>query len=79
VKRSVTSADIMPLADYVTERAERRKRMAEMKRSRRVEVGPFDHLLFREIIDDVAFRSTRGFTSNRARGADRRRVRATTS
>jgi len=46
VKRSLTSADIMPLADYVKERAERRKRMAEMKRSRRVEVGPFATFYF---------------------------------
>jgi hypothetical protein len=46
VKRSLTRADIMPLADYVKERAERRKRMAEMKRSRRVEVGPFATFYF---------------------------------
>ncbi len=45
-KRSLTRADIMPLADYVKERAERRKRMAEMKRSRRVEVGPFATFYF---------------------------------
>ena len=40
-KRSVTRADIMPLAQYVKERAERRRRIAAMKRARRVEVGPF--------------------------------------
>jgi hypothetical protein len=39
-KTSLTRADIMPLADYVRERGERRRRMAELKRSRRVEVGP---------------------------------------
>jgi len=45
-KRSLTRADIMPLADYVKERAERRKRMAATKRSRRVEVGPFATFYF---------------------------------
>jgi len=44
--RSLTRADIMPLADYVKERAERRKRMAATKRSRRVEVGPFATFYF---------------------------------
>jgi hypothetical protein len=45
-KRSLTRADIMAMADYVAERGERRKRMAEMKRSRRVEVGPFATFYF---------------------------------
>ena len=45
-KRSLTRADIMPLADYVKERLERRKRMAATKRSRRVEVGPFATFYF---------------------------------
>ena len=45
-KTSLTRADIMPLADYVKERGERRKRIAELKRSRRVEVGPFATFYF---------------------------------
>ena len=45
-KRSVARADIMALADYVKERGERRRRMAELKRSRRVEVGPFATFYF---------------------------------
>ena len=45
-KRSVTRADIMPLPQYVTERPERRRRIAEMKRARRVEVGPFATFYF---------------------------------
>jgi hypothetical protein len=45
-KTSITRADIMPLADYVKERSERRKRIAAMKRSRRVEVGPFATFYF---------------------------------
>lgn len=44
--RLLTRADIMALADYVKERGERRKRMAETKRSRRVEVGPFATFYF---------------------------------
>ena len=45
-KRSLTRADIMPLPQYVTERPERRRRIAEMKRARRVEVGPFATFYF---------------------------------
>ena len=45
-KTSITRADIMPLADYIKERLERRKRMAAAKRSRRVEVGPFATFYF---------------------------------
>jgi hypothetical protein len=45
-KRSITRADIMALADYIKERGERRKRIAELKRSRRVEVGPFATFYF---------------------------------
>ena len=45
-KHAVSRADIMKLADYVKERAERRRRMAELKRARRVEVGPFATFYF---------------------------------
>jgi hypothetical protein len=45
-KRSVTRADIMPPTQYAHERAERRRRIAAMKRSRRVEVGPFATFYF---------------------------------
>ncbi|MBV8651264.1 MAG: DUF3501 family protein [Alphaproteobacteria bacterium] len=45
-KRTLTRADIMPMADYVKERQARRRRMAEMKRSRRIEVGPFATFYF---------------------------------
>jgi len=45
-KRSLDRADIMAMGDYIKERGERRKRMAEMKRSRRVEVGPFATFYF---------------------------------
>jgi hypothetical protein len=45
-KRALTRADIMPLADYVKERAERRRRMADTKRARRVDVGPFATFYF---------------------------------
>src|SRR6185437_5954312 len=45
-KRSLDRADIMAMGDYIKERGERRKRMAEMKRSRRVDVGPFATFYF---------------------------------
>lgn len=45
-KRALSRDDIMPLAEYTKERAERRRRMAEMKRSRRIEVGPFATFYF---------------------------------
>jgi hypothetical protein len=45
-KPSLDRADIMAMGDYIKERGERRKRMAEMKRSRRVEVGPFATFYF---------------------------------
>jgi hypothetical protein len=45
-KHAITRADIMPLDEYVKERRERRRRMAELKRRRRVEVGPFATFYF---------------------------------
>ena len=39
-KHEITRDDIMPMAAYAKERATRRKRMAEIKRHRRVAVGP---------------------------------------
>jgi hypothetical protein len=41
MQRAVTEADILPRAEYAKLRAEARRRMAELKRRRRVEVGPF--------------------------------------
>src|ERR1700726_3297619 len=45
-KRSITRAEIMDLGEYVKERGDRRRRMAELKRRRRVEVGPFATFYF---------------------------------
>ncbi len=45
-KRTLTRADIMPMADYVKERLARRRRISEVKRSRRIEVGPFATFYF---------------------------------
>jgi Protein of unknown function (DUF3501) len=45
-KRSITRADIMPPEQYAGERAERRRRMAGLKKQRRVEVGPFATFYF---------------------------------
>jgi hypothetical protein len=39
-KRQIEPADIMPMAAYGAERAERRRKIAELKRNRRVAVGP---------------------------------------
>ncbi len=40
-KRVLTRDDLMPLDKFGAERRELRKRMSEMKRLRRIEVGPF--------------------------------------
>jgi hypothetical protein len=39
-KRQLTREDIMPPAEYAATRSEQRKRITEIKRHRRVEVGP---------------------------------------
>ncbi|HUC64878.1 MAG TPA: DUF3501 family protein [Stellaceae bacterium] len=40
-KREITRADILPVEQYARERREHRRRISEVKRNRRVEVGPF--------------------------------------
>src|SRR5271155_392141 len=45
-KRQLTRADILPPADYAAIRSDRRKQIAEIKRRRRVEVGPFATFYF---------------------------------
>jgi Protein of unknown function (DUF3501) len=40
-KRQLTRADILPIGRYAGERREHHARIAELKRRRRVEVGPF--------------------------------------
>lgn len=40
-KREITRADILPPEQYAGERREHRRRIAEIKRGRRIEVGPF--------------------------------------
>jgi uncharacterized protein DUF3501 len=40
-KHEITSADILPPEQYAAERSAHRRRVGELKRSRRVEVGPF--------------------------------------
>lgn len=45
-KHILERGDVMPLPQYVAERAERRRRMAALKRSRRIEVGPFATFYF---------------------------------
>lgn len=45
-RRRITRADIMPLAEYAAVRRERRRHTTEIKRRRRVEVGPFATFYF---------------------------------
>jgi hypothetical protein len=45
-KRSLTRADIMSMADYAKIRKDKRREMSEVKRLRRVEVGPFATFYF---------------------------------
>jgi Protein of unknown function (DUF3501) len=45
-KRQLTRADIVPPAEYAAMRSEQRKRITEIKRHRRVEVGPFATFYF---------------------------------
>lgn len=44
--RKITAADIVAMETYAAERAERRKKIAEIKRARRAEVGPFATFYF---------------------------------
>jgi len=44
--RQISRADIMPMADYAKIRREQRRRISEIKRSRRVEVGPYSTFYF---------------------------------
>ncbi|HEY0522512.1 MAG TPA: DUF3501 family protein [Stellaceae bacterium] len=45
-KRVLTRADIMPLTEYAQVRRERRRQVTELKKQRRVEVGPFATFFF---------------------------------
>ena len=45
-KRQLTRADLLPPAEYAAMRSEQRKRITEIKRHRRVEVGPFATFYF---------------------------------
>jgi len=45
-KRSLTREDILPLAEYANIRGAERKRITEIKRQRRAEVGPFAAFYF---------------------------------
>lgn len=45
-KRSLTRADILPMAEYGKIRKEKRREISEVKRLRRLEVGPFATFYF---------------------------------
>ena len=44
--RKIDATDIIPLAEYAKLRAERRKQISEIKKNRRLEVGPFATFYF---------------------------------
>ena len=44
--RKIDSSAIVPMAEYVGQRAERRRSMSELKKHRRLEVGPFATFYF---------------------------------
>lgn len=44
--RKITAADVLPLAEYAKVRAERRRALTQVKRNRRLEVGPFATFYF---------------------------------
>ena len=46
LKTEITRADIIPLAEYAKERAARRKALVEVKKHRRVSVGPYATFYF---------------------------------
>lgn len=45
-RRRLSRADILPVAEYAARRREQRRRITELKRHRRVEVGPFATFYF---------------------------------
>jgi Protein of unknown function (DUF3501) len=45
-KREITRADIIDVADYAANRREHKKRASEIKKNRRLEVGPFATFYF---------------------------------
>jgi hypothetical protein len=45
-KHEITAADILPAAEYAKQRAEHRRRVTDMKRNRRVDVGPYATFYF---------------------------------
>jgi hypothetical protein len=46
IARQIDASAILPAAEYVKVRAERRKRITELKKNRRLEVGPFATFYF---------------------------------
>ena len=46
MKREITRADIIPMDEYGKNRAERRRAMTQIKRDRRVEIGPYATFYF---------------------------------
>ena len=64
-KTAITRADIMPLADYLPIRKDKRREMSAVKKTRRMEVGPFCTFYF-ESYETMWHQSTRCWQSRRA-------------
>ena len=45
-KHQITRADVMPMSDYGAIRKEQRRRISEIKKARRIEVGPYSTFYF---------------------------------
>lgn len=45
-RRALTRADIIPMPEYAATRRERRRAIAELKKQRRIEIGPFATFYF---------------------------------
>jgi hypothetical protein len=45
-RRALTRADIIPMPEYASTRRERRRAIAELKKQRRIEIGPFATFYF---------------------------------
>ncbi|MFQ5958573.1 MAG: DUF3501 family protein [Alphaproteobacteria bacterium] len=45
-KHEITRADVLPMSEFAAQRRERRREISEIKRNRRVEIGPYATLYF---------------------------------
>ena len=63
--RKIDASDIIPIAEYAKLRPERRKQISEIKKHRRLEVGPFATFYF-ESFDTMLHQVLEMLSSRRA-------------